>query len=180
MTAAEVVSIVKTKKIDKNVFNFFDKYKPYELLLVQEKKPLVEGSNDLLDRDDLIEFIKDPTKPQYKKHELLKYYDEVKWRMDWYDCSNIYSSSTQVFDCERYDFNNIQAVSENVYSLIDRTTGELVYVAADQTNAIIRYAYDQKCDVLDYKTGEVNEEDINQGKDRLGTDKHRNAIWYRD
>jgi len=181
MTAAEIISIItNSPKIDKNVFNYFDKYKPYELLLVQKHKPLVESGNDLLDRDDLIEYIKDPTKPQYKKNDLLRIYDEVKWRMDWCSISDIYTSTVQVYDCERYDLNNAEAVSENIVGIVDRTNGEKVYFAADQTNAIVEYNYQQKCEMLNYKTGEVEEVFINQGKDNFGTDKHRLANWYKD
>lgn len=181
MTSSEIQNIITNgNKINNNVFNFFDKYKQYEPLLVKKKKPLVAADNELLDRDDLIEFIKDPTKPQYKKKDLLKIYDEVKWRMDWYDVSDIYTSTAQVFNCERYDLNNLDPVSENVCAVVDRTTVEKVYFAADQTNAIVRYDYNQKCELLNYDTGEVTEEFINQGNDKYGTEKHRNATWYRD
>jgi len=181
MTASEIVSVITSSpKIDKNVFNFFDNYKEFELLLVKLHKPLTEGGNELLERDTLIEYIDDRTKPQYKKRNLLKIYDEVKWRMDWYSVSDIYTSTAQVFNCERYDLNNAKAVSENVVSVVDRTTGDTVYFAADQTNAIIEYNYEEKCEVLNYDTGEVTEEFINKGKDSLGTDKHRHSTWYRD
>lgn len=181
MTAAEVQSIIKSAdKIDKNVFNFFPaKYKKYEPLFVTKKGPLTMDGNSLIDRDTLIEYIKDhhPSKRKYRE-ELLPIYDEIKYRMEWYDVVAIYSSSMQPLHCERYDLNNVEVFDENVYTVLDRDTGELVYMASDQTTSVIRYAYNQEAEEINPKDGMVETVKCNQGLDKYGTEKHRVESYY--
>lgn len=180
MLASEIVDIIgKANVIDKNVFNFFDKYKPYEHFFVIKKGPLTLNGNDLIDRDTLIQYIEDPEKPEYKM-SLLPIYDEIKYRMTWKDISSIYTSTQTMYDCERFDLTNAKVVSENVVSILDRETGELTYFASDQTNTLVQYNYNEKGPVINPKTGVVEQVLINQGKDRYGTEKHRNAMTYRD
>lgn len=179
MTAAEVKSVITSgTKIDKNVFNFFfAKYKKYEPLLVKKKGPLTMAGNDLIDRDTLIEYIEDPKKPEYKE-PLLRIYDDIKFRMTWYDVIAIYSTTAQCYNCERYDLSNVEAISENVYAIKDRDTGEIVFPAADQVASIHRYSYDQELNVMNYETGEIETIKCNQGFDDKFIEKHRAETPY--
>jgi hypothetical protein len=181
MLANEVMQVINNAdKIGNNVFNFFVKFKPYELLLVEKKKPLTADGNSLLDRDTLIEYINDPTKPQYNKKNLVPIYDDIKARMDWKEVSAIWQTTQTMIDCERYDLTNAKLESENCVSFVDRTNGERLYMASDQVLNIMTYEYKEKCKMVNPETGEVEEVLINQGNDSRGTEKHRTALWYRD
>lgn len=180
MTSEEVMGIINSSKtIGKNVFNFFDKFKEYELLLVKFNRPLTDN-NELLERDVLISYINDEYKPQFKNYNLLKIYDEIKFRMTWKEISGIYQTTQTLLNCERYDITNATKVSEYCVSFVDRTTGERCFMATDQVLNIMTYQYEEECKEINFNTGEVEINKINQGKDKFGTDKHRNNLWYRD
>jgi len=183
MTAAEIVGVItNANTIGNNVFNFFDTYKKYENLLTTKKGSLklIDG-NDLIDRADLIDYIKDPEKPQYRRFDLLPIYDEIKFRMTWKDIACIYTSSHVMYQAERYYLSEAIEKSESVISFLDMETGERLYIAADQVNTIVQYNYDEKGPEIDPKTGIVDKNVyINRGVDRKNTEKHRLAMNYRD
>lgn len=184
MTSAEVVSIITgANEIGDNVFNFFPKYKPYENLLTTKggSLQLIDG-NEIINRDDLISYINDPeNKKYYRKKHLIPILDEINFKKEWKEISTIITSTQAYYDCERYYLTGAESVSESVYSLLDLENGEKVYVAADQTNMIVKYDYNQQGFIYNPKTGEYEEDQyVNHGTDHRNTEKHRIQYYYRD
>lgn len=186
MTSAELMSVYNnSNEIGTNVFNFFfDTYKKYEPFFVIKPGKLTDPGNDLIERTDLIDWVKNYTPEKakyYKKFDLIKAYDEVVDRMTWKDLYAFHlTNGFTTIDCERYDFKTLKSETENICSIVDRTNGERLYFMTDQTERFYQYNYNEQCYEINPDTGESEKVYINKDVDKLGTDKHRIQMNYHD
>ena len=157
MTPVGVQAVLDdAKTIGTNVFNFFPDFKPYE-------KIFTNSDNSLKTRDEIIEYAL-----SHKQERLIKIFDQVKEASGWKDISDMFMSTQSIYNVKRYDFTHAKVDRDNLV-IFDRDNGDLIYVACDQINLIIRFDAEQKGYKINEKTGDVELVDYNKNQQRVNT-----------